>query len=561
MSDPGLLRAVLALILTLSSCYGLAQKEPEWSKYIENAPPPEFGSVDVTTHSEYSPETKLYTYRHDFRNNETSTASVQDIYVDLTNKYPRGGWYARHDLPDDFEDRLTINTSENHAQTFAEARFPAAKVREALPPGHFVIPAGIELQGNWAGGLSVDGYASLADTDSDGVEPGAEVSGLEMTSPGVPVIKEMVLKSFWMPVFKSEPTRQMRDAVGDASPRYTTHALAPAGTAVLGWSSLRQEIEQARELGWIPDNKLAQRLREQFDAANDEVIGNRDGAAVRQRLRTLLETLAGAPPEAITPGARSLIQLNVEALIRVIEDDPVQSTRKFFIEPETSQRASGQQVELSGFVVDSVKYDVPVVDYPLRWSIRRGPNSGKLEDDNTMRTDNNGEVHLGYRGSGKGKDQVTLHRGQYDSGPPVSEAEVQWQGGPDLKATFVLPPRLRGGGGVRIQIGDEVQNLGDQKAPASTVHYYLTQSGSFDPEEAILIGKRKVPALAPGEEANSNQGRSTVTVPARVPRGRYRLVACADANDKIHENDETNNCTNQGGSSNVQTISPGMQRR
>jgi len=114
---------------------------------------------------------------------------------------------------------------------------------------------------------------------------------------------------------------------------------------------------------------------------------------------------------------------------------------------------------------------------------------------------------------------------------------------PDLAVLSVeIPPLLAVELGGKLTFTETVKNQGNAKAAASVTRYYMSISGVKD-ADAVLVGKRSLPALA--AQASSSR-KVTVPVPVGVPMGpdgKSYLLACADDTGKIAESDETNNCT------------------
>ena len=86
---------------------------------------------------------------------------------------------------------------------------------------------------------------------------------------------------------------------------------------------------------------------------------------------------------------------------------------------------------------------------------------------------------------------------------------------------------------------DTVSNLGLGTAKASTTRYYLSTDTVRSANDMLLLGSRAVSSLEPGA---SLPGSATVTIPANVALGSYRVLVCADDTKVIAELDETNNC-------------------
>ena len=70
--------------------------------------------------------------------------------------------------------------------------------------------------------------------------------------------------------------------------------------------------------------------------------------------------------------------------------------------------------------------------------------------------------------------------------------------------------------------------------------YYASTDAQRGSGDVLLTGSRSVIALAAGA---TSSGSSAVTIPATLPLGSYRVLACADDVLKVRESSETNNCT------------------
>jgi hypothetical protein len=110
---------------------------------------------------------------------------------------------------------------------------------------------------------------------------------------------------------------------------------------------------------------------------------------------------------------------------------------------------------------------------------------------------------------------------------------------PDLAVTAVSDPPGAAEARGRFSVTDTVRNDGDAGAGASRTRYYLARGTTRGTGDVLLTGSRSVGAL--GLDAGST-GTVTVTLPAVVPAGAYRLMACADDLNAAAESDEANNC-------------------
>ncbi len=111
--------------------------------------------------------------------------------------------------------------------------------------------------------------------------------------------------------------------------------------------------------------------------------------------------------------------------------------------------------------------------------------------------------------------------------------------GPDLVEPAVsdAPAFAARGGG--FPVTDTAENRGGAAAGSSLTRFYLSLDGLRDPGDLMLDGSRAVPGLAPG---GTSQGTTGVTVPSTMPAGDYFLLACADHERVVPEEDEANNC-------------------
>ncbi len=73
------------------------------------------------------------------------------------------------------------------------------------------------------------------------------------------------------------------------------------------------------------------------------------------------------------------------------------------------------------------------------------------------------------------------------------------------------------------------------------MRYLLSPTNPVDPVRARVVGKRAVPALAPGER--SEVRHQSFPLPNDLSAGTYYLAACADVTRTVLETDEQNNCS------------------
>ena len=84
---------------------------------------------------------------------------------------------------------------------------------------------------------------------------------------------------------------------------------------------------------------------------------------------------------------------------------------------------------------------------------------------------------------------------------------------------------------------ETTRNTGGGQAPATVIRYYLSTTNTVG-ADALLLGSRDAPALAPGA---SQSGSTSLTVPAGTAAGTYYIIAKADGDNAVIEVYESNN--------------------
>ena len=92
--------------------------------------------------------------------------------------------------------------------------------------------------------------------------------------------------------------------------------------------------------------------------------------------------------------------------------------------------------------------------------------------------------------------------------------------------------------GASFELTDTVVNAGKKKAKASVVAFSLSLDRKADGSD-VALGSRRVPKLKPRK---TSTGTTSVRIPAEITPARYFLIACADAEEKVKEKKEGNNC-------------------
>ena len=109
----------------------------------------------------------------------------------------------------------------------------------------------------------------------------------------------------------------------------------------------------------------------------------------------------------------------------------------------------------------------------------------------------------------------------------------------DLVQSAVSNPPATIKAGTKFTVTDTVLNRGGTDARKSTSRYFLSLDATYAAGDRPLTGLRAVPALPAGA---SSTGQVSVLVPSTTPAGTYFLIACADFQKSVAEDDEKNNC-------------------
>ena len=119
--------------------------------------------------------------------------------------------------------------------------------------------------------------------------------------------------------------------------------------------------------------------------------------------------------------------------------------------------------------------------------------------------------------------------------PPASAAAKP---APDLTVVGLSHRAVAAAGGT-LRVTDVVRNTGRRRASRTRVSYRLSLDKRLDSRDPRLAGTRSVKVLRPRKRS---RGRVTLTVPATLAPGVYRLFACADSARRVRERSERNNC-------------------
>ncbi|MBI3807422.1 MAG: hypothetical protein HY281_07900 [Nitrospirae bacterium] len=522
-------------IVAICACPGLPAQAD-----VGLLPTPTFQGVQTQALVSKDPTTQIYTYTYTVSNPSSNTGQIWLIQVDLSTKYPKS--FTPPFDSTGFTIPLGVSTAA--FDDLVSILSPSMK----LPPSSgYLVAYGQQVPSGWGGGLSVQGFALFGALSASGeVVPGSSITGLTLQSRGVPTLVRINAQPDWKLVLNSESddTDEVVAAAAQVSDSLTVPAvtLGPSGVSAGSyghWDQLRDDLNQATLLGWIPDPVFANTLVTQLASARQALDAN-DGTTAKTRLNTVIQTISASTVAQRRAEVAALVLCNAQALRDNTSDTPIPFEPRVTLTPGTSQGPIGVVQTLTASVLNfGDPTHPPVPGFSVRFLITDGPNSGFSFN---QVTDATGQAPLSITSSTLGTDHVTVTAG---IGSEVFEeqafATVNWTGGPDLVVPLFVPPVLNSKGGNPIKITEWTQNIGTVAAPPSVTQYYLSTTNTVDPLTARVIGQRAIPGLAPGD---ISKGPTTpLTLPADLPAGMYTLAACADAPDQIVELQEQNNCS------------------
>ncbi len=513
------------IMIILFACIGLTAYV--LAQDAGQIPVPVFTDVKVQAIATLDSVTGLYTYNYTISNPATNTGKIWTIDIDITRP-PDSGYLSSEGLTIPVGS-ITIKTFDEEIADFEDPKIP-------------MVPIGIRVPSGWTGDVQERGFAGFSSGEaSTNILPGQTQSGFELISYGLPTIRQIEIEPWWIYVEDEDPTpeedqlaRQIEDSL-----IFHTKTLGPTAV-ILGsynhWNQIRDDLNQAIQLGWISDTTLSNTLVTQLASAREAVDAN-DGTLAKNRLQTLLNTIAQSTSGQRRQEAYDLVLLNVQKLIENTPDTPVPLEPKGTLSPDTTTLPLGDPYTLTTTVINLAN-NQPLQDFIVIADVTEGPNQGLRFE---KRTDSEGKIQLNYTGTVPGKDMIkvfgTIH---YEEVFEFGIAEVTWAGGPDLAIELFVPPYVKGQGGTLVDTMEITGNYGSTSAVPSITRYYLSTDDIIDPNQDIPVGEHAIPPLDPMKL--SDKYRTTIQLPSDLPEGKYYLGACADAVQSVAELNELNNC-------------------
>lgn len=531
-------RLFTSAALLMLACMGITA--PSWA--VGTLPIPVLKDVQVSATAAYDSTTSWYTYSYSVSNPASNTGEIWMMKVDITDQHgsiqildSSGLTIPFGQSPISFDDMLNKLQSLN------------------LPAGTSVIPIGQRAPGGWSGGFGRDGSAIFANQGmgASNIFPGSSLNGFAIVSSGLPSIRTAQILPDWELVVEDHDAvtdQDLADAgIAEAEMRFRTYTLGPSGAApgsYTHWNQLRDDLDRAIQLGWIPDAMLGQTLKTQLADARTALDAD-NGTLAKTRLQTLLNTLAQANSGQRRQEVNDLLRLNAQSLIAHTVNTPIPYEPKATLLPTSTDLTIGATVSLTATVINFGD-NTPLSNFQVRFKIIDGPHASTTVI--RKNTDAQGKANFSYQGTKVGTDSVAVlaWKEGFELPPIHDSVSVNWTGGPDLVVPMFVPPVIESAGGKTILITETTVNTGSAASGPSVTRWYLSdQPPPLDPATARVIGERAVPALNPVvlPDGLNDAHMEQITLPADLPTGLYSLAACADANKTNVELDEQNNCS------------------
>ena len=132
--------------------------------------------------------------------------------------------------------------------------------------------------------------------------------------------------------------------------------------------------------------------------------------------------------------------------------------------------------------------------------------------------------------------RIVLGETLQEPSPPARA--VLMVAGPDLAVSSVGLSEFPAMGGETVSAEVGVENLGIEEAEESLALLFLSVD-DFLSSDDVGVGNMQVPTLASGQGYTASVA---LEIPGAAVPGEYHLLACADAQGRILETSETNNC-------------------
>src|SRR5213593_2064193 len=319
---------------------------PVRAEQVGLMPIPVLQNVQVQAEVSFDSTLGHYTCRYVITNPPTNTGEIWSIDIDISQPFRERVFTSKG---------LTIPFGVS-TLTFDEV---LAMRRNPTP----MVPVGMQVPPGWDGGLGSTGFAGFTSGDpltkgSDKIIPGEKQGGFELISPGMPTIRQIKLIPDWVLLVPTEeeatPALKQRAREIKASLPFRTMTLGPSAMSPGSfghWDQLRDDLNQAIQLSWVPDQPLATALVSQLASAR-QALDATDGTLAKTRLQTLIQTITTSAPAQRRREVFDLVLLNAQRLKEATPDTVFPIEPKLKLSPQSSTLPLGTLYTLTGTVVN-----------------------------------------------------------------------------------------------------------------------------------------------------------------------------------------------------------------
>jgi len=410
---------------------------------------------------------------------------------------------------------------------------------------------------NLLGVPAVAYWGARARTQPPALGPGQTIEGFIITSYATPGIREIefrpdfktiedsgVTPYEWWPTEEDYENAEFGEKLTNLKRNeelafsYKTKIIGPkgfpAGLTPVQWTEkIQHYLNEAQALNWVLDALWAEEINNMLIETLQALQLN-EYTQAQVLLQEIMQKILIATPQQRSPEAEALLYYNTKGLYdAVLYSIP----KTIALVPSEATHNLNETQEL---LITAMRGNEAVQDEYVSASVITGPHQGLMW---SGWTDNYGKFTFSYQGTKEGTDTIvasliapsfTIFAEEWESQP----AYITWKGGPDLTIYNIFPPVIKIPALVSdIPLKESTINIGTSISLASKTRYYISVDQKPDASDYVL-GERDVPLLEPEQISEYN---ANIAFP-NLPAGDYWLIACADADNKIIELDEENNC-------------------
>ncbi|MGH7167291.1 MAG: hypothetical protein ACREII_02040 [Nitrospiraceae bacterium] len=324
---------------------GLGWSPPIKAEQVGLMPIPVLTNVQVQAEATFDTGSALYTYRYTITNSATNTGEIERIEIDISQPF-----------------RERVFSSEGLTIPFGVSTLTFDEVLAMRRNPDPMIPVGMRVPPGWRGGLMPNGFAFFGSLGPPQgpvkVAPGETQGGFALISRGLPTIRQMELVPDWVLLVPTEeeatPELKKRAREIEDSLPFRTKTLGPSahtpGTFA-HWDQVRDDLNQAIQLGWVPDQALATALVAQLANAR-QALDAQKGTDAKTRLQTLIQTISQSTATQRRREVADLILLNAQRLKEATPDTVFPIEPKLKVAPQSSTLPLGTRYTLTATVTN-----------------------------------------------------------------------------------------------------------------------------------------------------------------------------------------------------------------